>query len=201
MYFMCSMRRFSHHHVAARLASFALPVAFACAAYSWGSAARASVVGSQGIEIEGPRDRRGFYIGPGLGFGVTAFGTDPFADVRFDLALGGGVTKNFTLGVDLHFTPYLAAGVGVGFGGDIEATGYVWRGMYVRGALGGVGIPRTADDDGFGGGLGGVIGVGYEFFLNQTAALGIGLNYELRWIPGDSLPLQGGFVGARITWY
>src|SRR5687767_3055984 len=84
------------------------------------SEAEAAVRGKEGIEIEGPMDRRGFFVGAGLGFGGTIFYYDDFVPAtRVDLVLGGGVTENFTLGVDLHVTPYLARGVGVAFGGDV----------------------------------------------------------------------------------
>jgi hypothetical protein len=169
--------------------------------------AEAAVQGRQGIEIEEAQDRRGFYIGGGLGFGGTFFApTDFFPAMRLDLALGGGVTKNFTLGANLHVTPYLQRGIGVAFGGDIEGTGYIWRGLYLRGALGASGVPkrdvtREDEDKGLTVGLGGAAGLGYEFFLNATAAMSVGLTYDVRYIPGDRFPRQTGLVGVRFLWY
>ncbi|MBL4685813.1 MAG: hypothetical protein JKY37_14555 [Nannocystaceae bacterium] len=80
--------------------------------------AEAAVRGAHGgVAIEGAKDRRGFYIGTGAGFGGTFFYYDDFIPaMRMDLALGGGITKRLTFGADLHVTPYLAPGVGVGFG-------------------------------------------------------------------------------------
>lgn len=169
--------------------------------------AEAAVQGRQGVEIEEAQDRRGFYIGGGLGFGGTFFAVDDFFPaMRLDLALGGGVTRNFTLGANLHVTPYLMRGIGVAFGGDIEGTGYVWRGLYLRGALGASGVPkrdvtRADDDKGLTVGVGGAVGIGYEFFLNATAAMGVGLTYDVRYIPGDRFPRQTGLVGLRFLWY
>jgi hypothetical protein len=171
------------------------------------ASAEAAVRGREGIEIAGAQDRRGFYIGGGLGFGGTFFAaTDFFPAMRLDLALGGGVTKNFTLGANLHVTPYLQRGIGVAFGGDIEGTGYIWKGLYLRGALGASGVPkrdvtRADDDRGLTVGLGGAVGFGYEFFLNATAAMGVGLTYDVRYIPGDRFPRQTALVGARFLWY
>jgi hypothetical protein len=169
--------------------------------------AEASVRGRQGVEFAEAQDRRGFYIGGGLGFGGTFFApTDFFPAMRLDLAVGGGVTKNFTLGANLHVTPYLQRGIGVAFGGDIEGTGYVWRGLYLRGALGASGVPkrdvtREDDDRGLTVGLGGAVGFGYEFFLNATAAMGAGLTYDARYIPGDRFPRQTALVSVRFLWY
>jgi len=174
---------------------------------STASAHQGTVQGKRGLEIEGARDRRGFYIGGGLGFGGTFFWANDFLPaMRADLALGGGVTKNFTLGVDLHVTPYLARGVGVAFGGDIEATGYVFRGLFLRAGLGANGVPKRErpgqeDEKGLTVGLGGAGTVGYEFFLNATAAMSVGLTYDARWVPGSNFPRQTLLVGARFVWF
>jgi len=158
-----------------------------------------------GVEIEGPKDRRGFYIGTGADFGGTFFYYDDFIPaMRMNLALGGGVTKKLTLGANVHLTPYLQPGVGVGFGGDIEGTFYVWRGVYLRSGLGAAGVPGRStegDDSAMTVGLGGAFGLGYEFFLNSTAAMGVGLTYDARFVPGDGFPRQSALVGVRFTWF
>lgn len=172
------------------------------------ASAEAAVSGKRGLEIEGARDRRGFFVGAGLGLGGTFFYYDDFIPaMRMDLALGGGVTKRFTLGVDLHVTPYLQKDVGVSFGGDFEGTGYVWRGLYLRAGLGASGVPRRSatmmDDDtkGLTVGVGGAFGVGYEFFLNATAAFGVGITYDARFISGDTFPRQALLIGGRFSWF
>ena len=172
------------------------------------ASAEAAVEGKRGLEIEGARDRRGFYVGGGMGFGGTFFYYDDFIPaMRMDLALGGGITKRFTLGADLHVTPYLQRGVGVAFGGDIEGTGYVWRGLYLRAGLGASAVPKRSatmmDDDtkGLTVGVGGAFGVGYEFWLNATAALGAGITYDARFIPHDTWPRQALLIGLRFSWY
>jgi hypothetical protein len=171
-------------------------------------AADAAVPGQRGLEIEGARDRRGLYVGAGLGFGGTFFWYDDFIPAtRLDFAIGGGVTKRLTLGANLHMTPYLQRSVGVAFGGDIEATGFVWRGFYLRGALGAAAVPkrdptRSFDEvKGMTVGLGGAVGLGYEFFLNATAAMSAGFTYDARFVPGDTFPRQALLVGLRFTWY
>lgn len=170
--------------------------------------AGAAVPGQRGMEIEGARDRRGLYVGAGLGFGGTFFWYDDFIPAsRVDFAIGGGVTKRLTLGADLHLTPYLQRSVGVAFGGDIEATGYVWRGFYLRGALGVAAVPkrdptRSFDEvKGMTVGIGGAVGLGYEFFLNATAAMSAGFTYDARFVPGDTFPRQALLVGLRFNWF
>lgn len=195
-----------HRRHRAGLGSIALATVLGGLTFAASSPAEAGVNGRRGIEIEGARDRRGFYVGAGVGFGGTFFWYDDFLPAtRLDLSLGGGVTKRFTLGADLHVTPYLARNGGVAFGGDIEATGYVFRGLYLRGALGAAAVPRRTSDDpdrkGLTAGLGGAVGLGYEFFLNSTAAMGAGFTYDARFVPGSRFPRQTLLVGLRFSFY
>jgi hypothetical protein len=188
------------------LGSIALATLVGGMTFAASSAAEAAVSGRRGIEIEGARDRRGFYVGAGVGFGGTFFWYDDFLPAtRLDLSLGGGVSKRFTLGADLHVTPYLSRKGGVAFGGDIEATGYVFRGLYLRGALGAAGVPRRTTEDtereGLTAGLGGALGFGYEFFLNSTAAMGAGFTYDARFVPGSRFPRQTLLVGLRFSFF
>lgn len=177
------------------------------------AAAEASVVGrGGGIEIEGPQDRRGFYIGPGLGFGAVFMASPLFASTyrdtspfipagRVELALGGGVTKRLTLGANLYLGTYVSANFGpkVLFGGDVEANVFIIRGFFIRTGLGAAGVP-AGDGRQIKLGVGGVAGLGYEFWLNQSAALSVAVLYDLRAVPGDGLR-HTPFVGLRFTWY
>jgi hypothetical protein len=174
--------------------------------------AEASVVGRNGIEIEGPQDRRGFFIGAGIGFGATFFDSPLFARTyrdqnkfipagRLELALGGGVTKRFTLGANLFIGTYASPKFGpkILFGGDIESYAYVLKGLFIRTGLGAAGVP-AGDGSVTKLGLGGLLGVGYEFWLNQSAALAVNLNYDLRVVPGDGLR-HTPYVGLRFAWF
>ncbi len=183
----------------------AVPVAASLAALLAGPGeASAAVRGRQGIEIEEAQDRRGFYIGGGLGFGGTFFYVDDFIPAtKLELDFGGGVTKRFTLGAALQVMPYLQRGSGVAFGGDVEATGYMWRGLYGRAGLGFAGVPRADEAGetraGLSIGLGGKAEAGYEFWLNSTAAMGVGVTYDARFVPGSAFPRQTLLIGLRVT--
>jgi len=174
--------------------------------------AEASVVGRNGIEIEGPQDRRGFFVGAGIGFGATFFDSPLFARTyrdqnkfipagRLELALGGGVTKRFTLGANLYLGTYASPKFGpkILFGGDIESYAYVIKGFFIRTGLGAAGVP-AGDGSVTKLGIGGLLGVGYEFWLNQTAALAVNVNYDLRVVPGDGLR-HTPYVGLRFAWF
>lgn len=189
------------------------PLAAAAALYfALPSIAEASVVGRQGIEIEGPQDRRGFYIGAGIGFGATFFASPLFASTykdasnvipsgRLELALGGGVTKRFTLGVNLYggFFSNTRFGTHPLFGGDVEGYVFIIKGFFIRTGLGAAGVP-SGDGKTVKFGVGGLLGLGYEFWLNQSAALAVNVNYDLRAVPGDGLR-HTPYLGLRFAWY
>lgn len=172
------------------------------------SDASAAVPGRRGLEIEGARDRRGFFFSTGADFGATFFDGTPDSDsvkglARINLVFGGGVTERFTLGFNLHVDPYFAP-IAPNFGADIEGTGYLWEGLYLRAGVGGMGVPKIDDEgdyDGLGGGLGGRLGVGYEFWLNASAAMSVELSYDVRYVPGDGYPRQTPLIGFRFAWF
>ena len=179
---------------------------------SFAHVAEASVVGRRGIEIEGANDRRGFYIGAGIGFGATYFDSPLFARTyneatafipggRIELALGGGVGKRLTLGTNLYLGTYMSSRFGpkIFFGGDVEANIFIVRGFFIRTGIGIAGVPQ-GDGRRVRMGAGGVAGLGYEFWLNASAALGVALLYDIRAVPGDGLR-HTPYVGLRFAWY
>jgi hypothetical protein len=165
--------------------------------------------GPNGIEFEGAQDRRGVYVGPGVFFGFSGMRGAIVPAVGLNLAFGGGVSKRVLLGINLHGAKYLGRAEGVSswmFGGDFEFTGYAFQGLYIRTGLGGVGLPAGDPENTLVAGIGGNVGVGYEFWLNATAAASVGVTYDLRYLAGDPTlvpaPLRHtGMVGMRFTFF
>lgn len=165
--------------------------------------------GPNGIEFEGAMDRRGVYVGPGVFFGFSYMKQSIVPDVGLSLAFGGGVSKRVLLGINLHGAKYLGRQEGASswmFGGDFEFTGYAWQGLYIRTGLGGVGLPAGDPNNTLVAGIGGNVGVGYEFWLNATAAASVGITYDLRFLAGEETlvpdPLRHtGMVGMRFSFY
>ncbi|HLT40510.1 MAG TPA: hypothetical protein VK034_29740 [Enhygromyxa sp.] len=165
--------------------------------------------GPNGIEFEGAQDRRGVYVGPGVFFGVSGMKGTIVPDVGLSLAFGGGVNKRVLLGINIHGAKYLGRNEGASswmFGGDFEFTGFAWQGLYIRTGLGGVGLPAGDPANTLVAGLGGNVGVGYEFWLNATAAASVGITYDLRYLAGERElvpePLRHtGMVGMRFSFY
>jgi hypothetical protein len=195
------------------LKSLPLHIAAAASLYvATTSVAHASVVGRQGIEIEGPQDRRGFYIGAGIGFGASFFASPLFASTykdasnvipagRLELSLGGGVSKRVTLGANLYAGFFSSSRFGTHplVGGDVEGYFFVLKGFFIRTGLGAAGVP-SGDGKKVKFGVGGLLGLGYEFWLNQTAAMAVNINYDLRAVPGDGLR-HTPYLGVRFAWY
>ena len=165
--------------------------------------------GPNGIEFEGAQDRRGVYVGPGVFFGFSYMKERVVPDVGLSLAFGGGVSKRVLLGINIHGAKYLGRQEGASswmFGGDFEFTGYAWQGLYIRTGLGGVGLPAGDPDNTLVVGLGGNVGVGYEFWLNATAAASVGITYDLRYVSGEPglIPdpvRHTGMVGMRFMFF
>jgi hypothetical protein len=164
---------------------------------------------NRGIEIEGAMDRRGVYIGPGVMFGFSAMRRTVVPDVGLSMHFGGGVSERFLLGINLHGAKYLGRYEGASswvFGGDFEATAFAWRGLYFRLGLGGQGLPAGDPANTLTVGIGGNAGVGYEFWLNATAAASVGLTYDLRYVTGvpELVPdpiRHSGMIGMRFSFY
>ncbi|EDM75862.1 hypothetical protein PPSIR1_33636 [Plesiocystis pacifica SIR-1] len=165
--------------------------------------------GPNGIEFEGAQDRRGVYLGPGVYFGSSFMKDTIVPDVGLSFSFGGGVSKRFLLGVNLHGAKYLGRQEGASswvFGGDFEAQAFAWRGLYIRTGLGGQGLPAGDPNNTLTVGVGGNVGVGYEFWLNATAAASVGITYDGRYVTGaeELVPdraRHSGMVGMRFTFY
>lgn len=173
------------------------PVVVAGSLFAAPASAHASVLGKKGIEIEGPMDRRGFMLGMGLNGGAAIFENAVVPGVGVDLTLGGGATKNLTLGVNMNVSKYLTKRDGVTFGGDFEVTGYVYKGLFLRGGLGVAGVPKTRDTYELTHAAGGKVGLGYELWMNTRWAFGIALNYDLR-VDGDAQLRHAVILSARF---
>jgi hypothetical protein len=164
--------------------------------------------GKHGVEFEGAQDRRGMYVGPGVFFGFSHMKQTIVPDVGLSLAFGGGVSKRVLLGINIHGANYLCRHEAKSwmFGGDFEFTGYAWQGLYLRTGLGGVGLPAGDLANTLVAGVGGNVGVGYEFWINASVAASVGITYDLRYIAGDRAlvpdPLRHtGMVGMRFTFF
>lgn len=165
--------------------------------------------GPNGVEIEGAQDRRGVYVGPGVFLGFSYMRETVVPDVGLSLAFGGGVSKRVLLGINLHGAKYVGRREGVSswmFGGDFEFSAFAWQGLYIRTGLGGVGLPAGDPANTLVAGLGGNLGVGYEFWLNASAAASVGITYDLRYVAGERElvpdPIRHtGMVGMRFSFY
>ena len=179
------MRRINNKSQAIALVGTLGAVAAGAGALLMPDTASAAVEGKQGLEIEGPRDRRGFMGGVGAGFGATYI-TDGFVPApRFEFVLGGGITKRLTLGADMFFAKYLGAGEGWAVGGDFEVSWFIIKGLFIKGGGGIHAVPLQRADRRFGYGVGGKGGIGYEFWINSTAAFQLSAEYDYRYAGQD----------------
>ncbi len=179
------MRRISNKSQAIALITTLGAVGAGAGAALLPTEAHAAVEGKEGLEIEGPRDRRGFMGGLGAGFGATYISDGFVPAPRFEFVLGGGITKRLTLGADVFFAKYLGANEGWGVGGDFEVSWFIIKGLFIKGGGGIHGVPLERSSTKFGYGVGGKGGVGYEFWINNTAAFQLSAEYDYRYAGQD----------------
>jgi hypothetical protein len=181
-----------------RLACIALVATFAIP-----SVARADLrLGGSGERVE----RKGFMLGLSLLPGVTRSGKSFAPVMRMRYALGGGVHESVTLATEFGIhKPFGIKSKKIGFDVDFVATGYIGR-FFVRG---GVGVSSwayaAAPDpkarlDPYKPGLGGLVGLGWEFPMSERIGLGLGLDYDARVRP-DGLVAQTVLFGLRLNAY
>jgi hypothetical protein len=172
-----------------RLSAAALAVALLAAAFD-------------AAALDAYRDRKGAFLGLGVGGGAAIQGGDVGGEAGFDLEIGGGAAKWLTLSLDLDTRMQ-------------HVSGYTsW--MFVPGAQldiillnavileGGVGIAFVFPDealkpeDDFAMGFDGMLGLGYEFFVGSNVAIDLTLEGDVIAIDGmDNAYTVGIWLGFR----
>lgn len=147
-----------------------------------------------------PIERKGFMVGLSLQPGVMRSGKTFAPAMRFRYALGGGINDHVTLATEfgLH-KPLGLHSKKIGFDVDVVLTGYIGR-FYLRGGVGASTWAYVAARDTTKPGVGGLVGLGWEFPLGDRVGLGLGLDYDARVRP-DRLVAQTLLVGLRVHGY
>jgi hypothetical protein len=143
--------------------------------------------------------RHGVYTGANIRLGAAGMGDTFVPVVRGDFEIGGGISDHFTLGVALGGTAYLGLNK-VSFNADLVGHRFIGKGFFLRGALGVASrapamafVPMVP-------GVGGSVGLGYEFRVLERLGLGLGGDYDLR-VRMDGRVAQTWLVGLRFTAY
>jgi hypothetical protein len=175
-----------------RLASLALVATFALP-----SIAHADLrLGGNGERVE----RKGFMMGLSLLPGVTRSGKAFAPTMRFRYALGGGVHEAVTIATEFGVhKPFGVHSKKIAFELDVVATGYIGR-FFVRGGVGMTSWAYVAAPDPYKPGLGGLVGLGWEFPMGEKVGLALGLDYDARVRP-DGLLAQTLLFGLRLNAY
>ncbi|MCA9718753.1 MAG: hypothetical protein H6713_04065 [Myxococcales bacterium] len=113
--------------------------------------------------------------------------------MRFGVAIGGALTPRLKLGTYGNIAGYFGRGAKqLGGGVDVVATGYAWRGLYLRGGVGVYAGTPSAEGTRLRAAFGGLAGLGYEFNITReerskkpNTRLGLGVDYDLRFIAVD----------------
>ncbi|MCP4601544.1 MAG: hypothetical protein GY847_13700 [Proteobacteria bacterium] len=142
-----------------------------------------AAIGTPARALDSYQDRRGFFLGMGLGGGGAFQGGDPGGAILLDFQLGGGATKNLTLDMDVdlwfhlmdtHKNLLITPGPEINyFIGD--------TGIFVRGGIG-MALTTTwidaTDNTDFNIGFDGSLGFGWEFFAESDLAVGLAVESD-----------------------
>jgi hypothetical protein len=175
-----------------RLASLALAATFAAP-----SLAHAHLkLGGDGERVE----RKGFMVGFSLLPGMMRSGKSFAPAMRFRYHLGAGVHEAVTIATEFGIhKPLGIKAKKIGFDVDVVLTGYLGR-FFVRGGVGVATWAYAAARDPFKPGVGGLVGIGWEFPLGRRVGLGVGIDYDAR-VRNDRQVAQTVLFGLRLNAY
>ncbi len=145
--------------------------------------------------------RKGFYGEMSIRPGGVVVRDGVVPAMRTHLTLGGGLTDRFKLGMQLSISGYMNGVKKPAIGFDTIATGYLWRGLYIRGGVGLVSrVPLTAEGSDSRPAYGGQAGVGYEWTLHKGTSLGLGADLDVR-ATTDRHIARGFLVGLHFAFH
>jgi hypothetical protein len=153
-------------------------------------------LGGDGTKVE----RKGLLVGLSLAPGMARAGNTFAPAMRFRFTLGGGVHEAVTIATELGIhKPVGINAKKIGFDVDVVATGYLGR-FFVRGGVGASSWAYAAARDPYRPGIGGLVGIGWEFPMGKTVGLGLGVDYDVR-VRSDRLMAQTVLFGLRLNAY
>lgn len=145
--------------------------------------------------------RKGFYFELALRPGAVVLRDGLVPVLRHHLTFGAGLTDRFKLGMNLHIGGYLEAIKKPVLGMDVIATGYLWRGLYLRAGFGMINrLPVAKGSDETRAGYGGTVGLGYEWAVKKGAGIGLGADFDARLI-GKQQVRQSFFLGLHFHFH
>ncbi|MCA9651300.1 MAG: hypothetical protein H6712_26395 [Myxococcales bacterium] len=143
--------------------------------------------------------RRGINVGASVRMGAVGIVNTFVPAVRAQYEVGGGISDRFTLGLAVGGTAYLGLDKG-SFNADLVGHRFFGKGFFLRGALGvSSHVPALASVP-MSPGIGGSVGMGWEFRLFDRLGMGLGADYDLR-MRTDGRLGQAWFFGLRFTGY
>ena len=143
--------------------------------------------------------RKGFYLGSTMLTGMTVERVSFIPSVSYRFEVGGGLSDRVTLGISGGITGHQDIRKGVAGVADIVMHGFVHRGLYMKLGLGAT-SHAPARNRVRRPGVGGLIGVGYEFRPLRMLGVALGLDYESR-VRTDGRLTQAIVLGLGLRGY
>lgn len=143
-------------------------------------------------------EREGPIFGFGVSPGVSVLPRGFMPAMRFHGTFGAALTHRVMLEADLGGTRFLGRKRG-GFNGDLVLTGVIGRGFFLRAGVGGTSHSPAIAPETFRPGVGGLVGLGYDFDIadGEGASVSLGVDYDAR-LRTDGRLSQMVLVGLRV---
>ena len=144
--------------------------------------------------------RKGMVFGIGTSSGATAVQRGFVPRLGFRSEIGAGITDRFTLVADMSMTGY--QGIRKGYGGaiDIVGTGYIAPKVGLRLGLGATSLAPGRADIVKRPGIGGIVGISYEFRPFENMGIALIADYDGR-VRTDGLYAQAFVLSLRLRGY
>jgi hypothetical protein len=124
-------------------------------------------------------ERKGFYVGGSFAAGVSMMRQGFVPSIGHRIEMGGGISDRITLGVAGGLTGHQGIHKGVAGVADVVLQGMPWRGLTLRVGVGvssHAPVPARLRKPG----LGGLVGVGWEFRPLEKLAVALSVDYDAR---------------------
>ncbi len=121
-------------------------------------------------------------------------------EMRLSVSIGGRLSSRFILAAHPHADIYLDRPSASGVGIDMLGTLYTKKRLFVRWGFGvASAVPNLRNDRTSRPGLGGIVGIGYDWHLKKKINMGVGADLDMRWFK-DGTPRAALITGVHF-WF
>ena len=131
---------------------------------------------------------------------IGIFRDGAIPEMRLSVSIGGRLSSRFILAAHPHADLYLDRPSASGVGIDLLGTLYTKKRLFLRAGVGvASAVPNLRSDKTSRPGLGGLVGIGYDWHLKKKINMGVGADLDMRWFK-DGTPRAALITGVHF-WF